>query len=356
MKKVWFSAIAGLCLSGMVFGNTSPTVTNVTASPSTNGSGDVVISFWLTDADNDRCTITLQVSNDGGSTWTITPSPSALSGALTNVYPGNRTITWASKVDLPGVFGSNYRVKVTADDSWVWVYINDPGVLGHEPFNGYMSKYETTNAQYCQYLNAAKASGLITVYNADVYAVSDTSHSQIYLELYPGSSSYSQISYNGSTFTVRSRDGYDMSNHPVVEVSWYGATAFASYYGWRLPTEWEWQAVADYNGSYTYGCGTTINQTKANYYDNGYANPLGLSSYPYTSPVGYYPAYGYGLCDMAGNAWEWTSSCYYEDCDPDYRVIRGGGWTYYGGYCAVSYRSDHYPGVMYTGFGFRVCR
>jgi len=31
-----------------------------------------------------------------------------------------------------------------------WVSINDPGVVGNEPFNGEMSKYETTNAQYCQ--------------------------------------------------------------------------------------------------------------------------------------------------------------------------------------------------------------
>ena len=74
-----------------------------------------------------------------------------------------------------------------------------------------------------------------------------------------------------------------------------------------MPTEWEWQAVADYDGSYTYGCGITISKSKANYYDAGYANPLGLTSYPYTSPVGYYPAYGYGMCDMAGNANEWMA-------------------------------------------------
>ena len=62
----------------------------------------------------------------------------------------------------------------------VWVTINDPGVPGHEGFSGQMSKYETTNAQYCQFLNSAKADGLITVYNNNVYAVSDTTHSQIY--------------------------------------------------------------------------------------------------------------------------------------------------------------------------------
>ena len=53
-----------------------------------------------------------------------------------------------------------------------WVDINDPGVSGHEGFNGQMGKYETTNAQYCEFLNAALASGDIyvdsnTVYGAD---------------------------------------------------------------------------------------------------------------------------------------------------------------------------------------------
>jgi hypothetical protein len=45
----------------------------------------------------------------------------------------------------------------------MWVAINDPGVDGHEAFIGEMSKYETTNAQYCEFLNAGLASGDITV-------------------------------------------------------------------------------------------------------------------------------------------------------------------------------------------------
>jgi formylglycine-generating enzyme required for sulfatase activity len=238
----------------------------------------------------------------------------------------------------------------------VWVDINDPGVAGHEGFAGYMSKYETTNAQYCEYLNAAKSDGLITVYSNSVYAVSDTSHSQVYFDTY-AADSYSQITYSGGVFSVRSREGYSMANHPVVNVSWYGATAFCNYCGYRLPTEWEWQAVADYDGSYTYGCGTTINQSKANYYDYdyGYANPLGLSSYPFTSPVDHFSSYGYGMNDMAGNAWEWTSSCYYAGCDYGYRVLRGGGWSCNDRVCAVSLR-DGYPGDSNGDVGFRVCR
>lgn len=121
-------------------------------------------------------------------------------------------------------------------------------------------------------------------------------------ELYFDTSEYSsesQITYNGvDEFSVRTRDGYDMSNHPVVEVSWYGAVTFCNYYGFRLPTEWEWQAVADFDGTFTYGCGTTIDHTKANY---DMDNPLNLSDEPYTSPVAHYPSFGYGMNDMAGN-------------------------------------------------------
>jgi hypothetical protein len=241
-----------------------------------------------------------------------------------------------------------------------WVSINDSGAgmkdgdgnpISQGGFTGEMSKYETTNAQYCQFLNDALASGDITVYADNVvYATSDTSHSQPYFST-EAASSDSQITYSG-TFSVRSRDGYSMANHPVVMVSWYGATAFCNYYGCRLPTEWEWQAVADFNGTYTYGCGTSIDSSKANYNMN---NPLGLTSYPYTSPVGYYPAYGYEMCDMAGNVWEWTSSCYY-DCSYGFRVFRGGSWYFDHSYCTVSYWYFGSPYGSNYNLGFRVCR
>jgi formylglycine-generating enzyme required for sulfatase activity len=144
-----------------------------------------------------------------------------------------------------------------------------------------------------------------------------------------------------------------MANHPVVEVSWYGAMAFCNYYGCRLPTEMEWQAVADYDGSYTYGCGTTIDQSKANCTRYlRYANPLNLSSKPYTSPVDYYPSYGYGMNDMAGNVWEWTLP---KDSDI-IPFLRGGCWNTDDDYCTVCNRTDYYPYYPYYFFGFRVCR
>jgi hypothetical protein len=250
------------------------------------------------------------------------------------------------------------EVDVPIPTELVWVSINDSGVSGHEGFSGQMSKYETTNDQYCQFLNAALATGDITVSDNIVYGASGSNSGSDYAgKPYfrtEASSSDSQITYSGGTFSVRSRNERSMADHPVIMVSWYGAAAFCNYYGYRLPTEWEWQAVADYDGSYIYGCETTINQSKANYYDetNGYANPVHLTDYPYTSPVNYYPSYGYGMNDMAGNVWEWTSSPY----NNVYRVIRGGSWSSSNDNCAVAYSSHVIPLAMYNYVGFRACR
>jgi len=247
------------------------------------------------------------------------------------------------------------------DSPLVFVEINDPGVLGHEGFTGQMSKYETTNDQYAAYLNAALADGLIQVVKSVVYAVSDSSKVEPFCKMYSVDGD-SQIEYNQGRFIMRTRDGYNMANHPVVDVSWHGATAFCDYYGYRLPTEWEWEAVADYDGSYVYGCGTSIGSSKANYCKN---NPLGLSDYPYTSPVGYYPAYGYGLCGMAGNVWEWTSSIYYSETNINYsginRIFHGGGWDQDDAFLCnvlstVSVVGHSSPDFSSGDLGFRACR
>ncbi len=354
---IWSIMLMAVC-ANLAWANSPPAVSNVSASQRGDDSGIVDIYYTLADADNDKCTVSIAVSNNDGSTWTITPSPSSLSGYIgSNIYPGNRYIVWNSKTDLPGAYGTTYRVKVTADDGFVdgpagmvWVSINDPGVSGHEGFNGQMSRYETTNAQYCEYLNAALASGDVIVSGNYVVGNSGPYSGEDYYRLDgPGyttdgatNGGAARINWTGSSFTVDS--GFE--NHPVTYVSWYGSTSFASYYGWRLPTEWEWQAVADHNGSYTYGCGTTIDNSIANY--RGSIHPYG------TTAVGAFGISGYGMCDMAGNVWEWTSSLY--DPESSYRVLRGGCWGGNGTYCTVAYRYNGTPNHMYGSYGFRVCR
>ncbi len=204
-------SIAIPCIAG-----TPPVVTDVTATQHTDGSGIVDIAYTLADADGDDCTVSVKVSNDGGNTWIMTASDGALSGDVgPSISPGAHTIQWDSKTDLPGAYGTQYQIMVIADDGstpqippsgMVFVTIDDVG------FNGQMSRYETTNAQYCYYLNAAMAENLITVNNGTVYASDDTSYARPYFDTEIASfhtyfACYvSQITYDNGVFTVRSRD------------------------------------------------------------------------------------------------------------------------------------------------------
>lgn len=237
-----------------------------------------------------------------------------------------------------------------------WVAIDDPGIGGgKEGFTGEMSKYETTNAQYCQFLNAALASGDITVIDNYIYGANGTNSGadfvgEVYNDLAgPGftnngatNGGAARIHYSSETFTVDS--GFE--NHPVTYVSWYGASACCAYYGYRLPTEWEWQAVADYDGSFIYGCGPAINNSIANYYNS--SHPDG------TTAGGLFGTYGYGMCDLAGNVWEWTSSLY--DPGLSLRVLRGGTWYRSASYCTVSSQLNRNPYETSYMSGFRMCR
>jgi len=224
-----------------------------------------------------------------------------------------------------------------------------------------MGKYPVTNAQYCEYLNFANTAGLIKLVNGIVYASSDGSNSQPYFSTSsapsgaPDYGEYSQIDYVDGVFSIGTKDGYDRSNHPVVCVSYYGATAFCDYYGYRLPTEDEWEYAA--RGGLTgmkYPWGDTWDNSRANSLWSGDNYESG--SPPRTTPVDYYPAQNaYGLYDMAGNVWEWINSCYHSDCRYNYRVLHGGCWDRIDLYARITFRRMGPDlGFRYCGYGFRV--
>ena len=111
-------------------------------------------------------------------------------------------------------------------------------------------------------------------------------------------------------------------NHPVVHVAHEDAQAYAAWVGKELPTEAQWERAARAgldNTGYTWG-NTPENggQRLANYWHGDFPwrpDP----SYGTTAPVGSYPPNAFGLFDMAGNVWEWTTDWYRERHreDPD---------------------------------------
>ena len=128
------------------------------------------------------------------------------------------------------------------------------------------------------------------------------------------------------------KSGPDYPDHPVVGVSHSDASAYAAWAGKRLPTEaeWEYAARGGLEGM-QFPFGNRADHSLARFNDpDAEKGPV---------ETGTYPANGYGLHDMAGNAWEWVADWFGADyygvsplddpTGPDrgaFRVIRGGGW------------------------------
>jgi len=147
----------------------------------------------------------------------------------------------------------------------------------------YVDETEVTNEQYCAFLNE--------------YGKNEDASGHELLDLEP-----SNIEKVGNTYKPES--GYD--KHPVVNVSWYGAAAYAQWVGAKLPTEAQWEKAA--RGGLVgkkYPCGDDITHDDENYSGTG-----GKDRWDKTSPVSSFAANGYGLYDMAGNVWEWCTDEY----------------------------------------------
>jgi formylglycine-generating enzyme required for sulfatase activity len=189
-----------------------------------------------------------------------------------------------------------------------------------DPF--YLDEHEVTNAQYAEFVKATK-------------------HQPPYN--WPGG---------------RYPDGQDQI--PVVDVSWDDAAGYAEWAGKRLPTEAEWERACRglVEGS-KYPWGAAEPDRKRARYD-GRDGP---------GPVCSVPKNYFGLCDMAGNVWEWVSDWYdrtYYQRAPErnppgpekglYRVLRGGSWADVAKYLTCANRSWARPGERSPNIGFRCAK
>jgi sulfatase modifying factor 1 len=103
-------------------------------------------------------------------------------------------------------------------------------------------------------------------------------------------------------------------DHPVVQVAYPDAEAYASWAGRRLPSEAEWEYAALASSTSTYAWGEEVKpngQLMANTWQGRFPyHNTGANGWVGTSPVGSFPANDFGLSDMIGNVWEWTSTTY----------------------------------------------
>jgi formylglycine-generating enzyme required for sulfatase activity len=165
--------------------------------------------------------------------------------------------------------------------------------------------------------------------------------------------------------SMRGQPNSSLDSHPVVSVSWDDARNFCAFVRGRIPTEAEWEyAARGGNAAAIYPWGNAYSPDQA----NG-AGVAGKDQWWVTAPVGSFPPNGYGLFDMIGNAWEWTSSVYraypYRSDDGREdptsrkdRVVRGGSF-YTGGipqFLRVSNRYFYSPDNRLMDLGFRCVR
>ena len=160
---------------------------------------------------------------------------------------------------------------------------------------------------------------------------------------------------------------------PVVNVNWFEVRDFVDRMNqlgperFRLPTEAEWE-YACRGGSVTpYSTGETLSTDQANY-DGRFplpGQPQGTARGKLAS-VGTFPPNAWGLFDMHGNAWEWTSDAYCPyggdatdpraTCDAPLMVIRGGSWRLNADSARCALRYTHKPEDRGDSLGFRLVR
>lgn len=168
--------------------------------------------------------------------------------------------------------------------------------------------------------------------------------------------------------------GNALPDHPVVHVSWNDACAYAAWAGGRLPTEAEWEHAARGGlGDVRFPWGNQEpNDTDfqpCNIWQGRFPHQdLGLDGYQGTAPARSFDPNGYGLYNMIGNVWEWTSEPFRvrslrktakaaHDGKAGFKLCKGGSFLCHRSYCyryRIAARNSTSPGSSTSHIGFRL--
>ncbi len=249
----------------------------------------------------------------------------------------------------------------------------------------YIDRFEVTNAQMCEAMNWAIAENLIAVSRDTLVTMVATGETVLRVAARRGVSTHG-IQYAQATGFTPIPAYEDL---PATYVTWYGAALFCnvrslleglapaydmqgtweciprrdpySSEGWRLPTEAEWEYVAQYNDHRLFPSGNAAPRPGI---EGNFGGVVGG-----VTPTGQYPdgANALGLRDLIGNVWEWCT-----DWKASYdrtnlvnpvqakvrssRVVRGGSWGSGLEELRCSKRFGQVPARAYDGLGFRCVR
>ena len=208
-------------------------------------------------------------------------------------------------------------------------------------FDFWMTTTEITNQQYATFLNA-------------------------WGNQFEGAATWLDI--NDEDCQIVIKDGFfvgraGFENNPVVEVTWFGARAFARWVRGRLPTEAEWEYAARNGGrNMKFATGADLSSNDANI-----LGTMGRDRWEPSSPVASFASNILGLYDLSGNVWEWCQDWYAKEfysnsrrTNPtgplggEARILRGGSWYDSSQLCRVSYRNMNRPDESRVNIGFRI--
>lgn len=166
----------------------------------------------------------------------------------------------------------------------------------------------------------------------------------------------------------------DLPDHPVVQVSWNDACAYASWIGGRLPTEAEWEHAARGGlGDVPFPWGSTEPDDESHFPCNIWQGQFPRvndckDGYATTAPGESFAPNGYGLYNLVGNVWEWTADPFRIRSQKrgakarqaqmkGFKTAKGGSFMCHRSYCyryRIAARTGNSPDSTTTHTGFRV--
>jgi uncharacterized protein (TIGR02145 family) len=238
--------------------NNAPEVTNVTFSQRTDGSFMVDVYYDVNDADGDTMSVTMQVSDDAGTTWNF--SCENITGDVgTDITRGSgKHIAWDFGAEHPKTFGEQLQIKIIADDKFL-----ETGTVTDIDGNVYQTVkigeqwWMAENLKVTHYRNGDA-----------IPNVTDNTE-------WPNLSTGAWCSYNN--------DAGNVSTYGLL-YNWYTVADSRNIApaGWHVPSDAEWQVLVDYLGGASVAGGKMKETGTTHWYspNTGATNENGFSALP----------------------------------------------------------------------------